>query len=45
MITGVANGGITVETEKPVGYTSKDQFIFLDLNARKLHHIGNGIVE
>ena len=45
MITDIANGGITVETEKPVGYTSKDQFIFFDLNAKKLHHIGNGVVQ
>jgi selenocysteine-specific elongation factor len=45
MITDIVNGGISIETEKPVGYTSKDRFIFFDLNAKKLHHIGNGIVQ
>jgi selenocysteine-specific elongation factor len=44
-ITGIENGGITIETEKPVGYSTKDKFIFLDLNAKKLHHIGNGVIQ
>lgn len=43
-ITALEDGLITIETEKPVGYTTKDTFILLDLNARKLHHIGNGRV-
>jgi selenocysteine-specific translation elongation factor len=43
-ITALKDGLITIETEKPVGYTTKDTFILLDLNARKLHHIGNGFV-
>jgi len=33
---------ISIETEKPVCYTQDDNFIILDLNAKKLHHIGNG---
>lgn len=41
-ITDSGENTITIETEKPVGYTRKDTFIFLDLNAKKLHHIGNG---
>ena len=45
MITDVADGMITIETEKPVGYTKQDRFIFLDLNAKKLHHMGTGIQE
>jgi selenocysteine-specific translation elongation factor len=41
-ITEITGDTITIETEKPVGYTKNDTFIFLDLNAKKLHHIGNG---
>jgi len=41
-ITDIAGDTIRIETEKPVGYTSHDIFIFLDLNAKKLHHIGSG---
>lgn len=41
-ITGVKEKIITIETEKPVCYTKNDNFIILDLNAKKLHHIGNG---
>jgi selenocysteine-specific translation elongation factor len=43
-ITDIAGDLISIETEKPVGYTKKDQFILLDLNAKKLHHIGTGVV-
>ena len=43
-ITEVAGDTITIETEKPVGYTKNDTFILLDLNAKKLHHIGNGTI-
>ncbi len=43
-ITEIYDHTITIETEKPVGYTTNDTFILLDLNAKKLHHIGNGIV-
>ena len=41
-ITDISGDSITIETEKPVGYTKNDTFILLDLNAKKLHHIGNG---
>lgn len=41
-ITDVSGNTMTIETEKPVGYTNNDTFILLDLNAKKLHHIGNG---
>ncbi len=43
-ITALKDDVITIETEKLVGYMTKDPFILLDLNARKLHHIGNGRV-
>jgi selenocysteine-specific translation elongation factor len=43
-ITEVYDHTIAIETEKPVGYTKNDRFILLDLNAKKLHHIGNGEV-
>lgn len=41
-ITDITDNKITIETEKPVCYTKNDNFILLDLNAKKLHHIGNG---
>jgi len=44
-ITDVKEKIITIETEKPVCYTKNDNFIVLDLNAKKLHHIGNGRLE
>jgi len=44
-IIEVAEDKITIETEKPVCYTKDDNFILLDLNAKKLHHIGNGKIE
>jgi selenocysteine-specific translation elongation factor len=43
-IADISGDTITIETEKPVGYTKNDTFILLDLNAKKLHHIGNGEV-
>ncbi len=43
-ITDITNETISIETEKPVGYATSDRFILLDLNAKKLHHIGNGVV-
>ena len=43
-ITDMSGDTISIETEKPVGYTKKDQFILLDLNAKKLHHIGTGVI-
>jgi selenocysteine-specific translation elongation factor len=44
-ITGIVDETITIETEKPVGYTRNETFILLDLNAKKLHHIGTGFVQ
>ena len=41
-ITEITGNTIKIETEKPVCYTKDDNFILLDLNATKLHHIGNG---
>ncbi len=41
-ITDVKEKNITIETEKPVCYTKNDNFIILDLNAKKLHHMGTG---
>lgn len=41
-ITNIKENTITIETEKPVCYTKNDNFIIIDLNAKKLHHIGNG---
>jgi len=43
-ITEIYDHTISIETEKPVGYMKNDRFILLDLNAKKLHHIGNGYV-
>jgi len=41
-ITDINDSIIIIETEKPVCYTKNDDFIILDLNAEKLHHMGNG---
>jgi len=41
-ITEIKEKSITIETEKPMCYTENDTFIILDLNAKKLHHMGNG---
>ncbi len=41
-ITEISEEKITIETDKPVCYSKDDSFILLDLNAKKLHHIGNG---
>ncbi len=43
-ITDIYDHTITIETERQVGYTKNDTFFLLDLNAKKLHHIGNGAV-
>lgn len=43
-ITDITDKSISIETEKPVGYAKNDRFILLDLNAKKLHHIGNGVL-
>jgi selenocysteine-specific translation elongation factor len=41
-ITGINNGTITIESKKPIVYTSEGTFLLLDLNARKLHVMGKG---
>lgn len=41
-ITDIQENKIKIETEKPICYTKEDNFILIDLNAKKLHHIGNG---
>ena len=41
-ITEIAENKISIEAEKPVCYTKDDNFILLDLNAQKLHHMGTG---
>jgi len=43
-ITELQNDLITIESEKPISYTSNDIFLLLDLNAKKLHLIGKGII-
>ncbi len=41
-VTGINNGTITIESEKPIVYTSEGTFLLLDLNAEKLHVMGKG---
>jgi len=41
-ILEIKDDEITIETENPICYTKNDNFILIDLNAKKLHHIGNG---
>ena len=41
-ITEIKENTIMIETDKPVCYTKDEKFILIDLNAKKLHHIGNG---
>ena len=41
-ITEIKENKIEIETEKPVCYSEDDKFILIDLNAKKLHHIGTG---
>jgi len=41
-ITELQNDSITIESEKPISYTSTDIFLLLDLNAKKLHLMGKG---
>lgn len=44
-ITKIKENTIEIESEKPVCYTEKDNFILIDLNAKKLHHIGTGTIK
>jgi selenocysteine-specific translation elongation factor len=41
-VTGINNGTITIESKKPIVYTSEGTFLLLDLNAEKLHVMGKG---
>jgi len=41
-ITEISDEMVSIKTERPVCYTKDDYFILIDLNAPKLHHIGNG---
>jgi selenocysteine-specific translation elongation factor len=41
-VTGINNGTITIESKKPIVYTSEGTFLLLDLNAKKLHVMGKG---
>jgi selenocysteine-specific translation elongation factor len=44
-ITDINENILTIEMDKPVCYTADDIFILLDLNAKKLHHMGNGTIK
>lgn len=41
-ISEVNDSTISIETEKPIAYLSQQKFLFLDLNAEKLHLMGSG---
>jgi len=41
-ITEISEGKITIESEKEIVFMPDDTFILLDLNAQKMHIIGNG---
>jgi selenocysteine-specific translation elongation factor len=41
-VTGINNGTITIESQKPIVYTPGGTFLLLDLNAKKLHVMGKG---
>jgi len=41
-INEINTDSISITTEKPICYSNNDVFIILDLNAKKLRHIGNG---
>ena len=41
-IAEIKEDSITIKTDKPISYLSHQPFLFLDLNADKLHHIGTG---
>lgn len=42
-ISKINEKSITIESEKPISIMNNQRFIILDLNARKLHHIGTAI--
>lgn len=41
-VTAVNDGTVTMGLEKPVGFLSKERFLLLDLNAKKMHLVGSG---
>ncbi len=43
-VTSVNNGSITLGLEKPVGFMASERFLLLDLNAKKVHLVGRGMV-
>lgn len=43
IISKINEKSITIESEKPISIMNNQRFIILDLNARKLHHIGTAI--
>jgi selenocysteine-specific translation elongation factor len=43
IISEINDKSITIESEKPISIMNNQRFIILDLNARKLHHIGTAI--
>ena len=44
-VTDITNGSIVFESEKIVAYTNEDTFLIMDLNAKKLHLMGNGKIK
>jgi selenocysteine-specific translation elongation factor len=44
-ISNVSNESLTIQTEKPIVYTSDDTFLLMNLNAKKLHIMGHGQVK
>ncbi|MBS3778437.1 MAG: hypothetical protein KGY50_04000 [Candidatus Thermoplasmatota archaeon] len=41
-ISEIKDSSIIITTDKPISYLSHQHFLFLDLNAEKLHHMGTG---
>lgn len=41
-VSGIGDGRLTVESEKPVLHVPDDTFLLLNLNAQKVHLIGHG---
>jgi selenocysteine-specific translation elongation factor len=41
-VSGVSEGGLTIEAQKPLVYSAGDTFLLMDLNAPKVHLIGHG---
>lgn len=41
-VSGVSDGTLTIESQKPLVYSAGDTFLLMDLNAPKVHLIGHG---